>query len=230
MRVPTMKKKTIATLAAAAGLLIALTGCAPADPGEQAQGETDSAENAAPERGVFEFQTPRYGSDSGELLIRLPEALLETATDRELLVTEVLATPRELGGAKYCAVDLALTFANDGQEILALPSEDPAYFPGQPRWDMVRDGSPIEALDESAPERGVYYTEDLSVFTLVAGCAASPADDGDEKFYFRALQPDGTVFDFARVELSVMKSGTITVTEAVVNDYQLDTDGNWIAK
>ena len=226
-----LKKKTIAIATTGLSAILALTGCSGGGQSGSAGSNTESAETgAAPERGVFEFQTPRYGSDSGELLIRLPEALLETATDRELLVMEVLATPRELGGAKYCAVDLELTFANDGQEILALPSEDPAYFPGQPRWDMVRDGSPVSELDDTAPERGVYYTEDLSVFTLVEGCAASPAEDGDEKFYFRALQPDGTVFDFARVELSVMKSGTITVTEAVVNDYQLDADGNWIAK
>ncbi len=226
-----LKKKTLAIAATGLSALLALTGCSVGGQSGSAGSNTKNAETSAtPEQGIFEFQTPRYGSDKGELIIRLPEALLDVSTDRKPLVTEIVATPRDLGGAKYCAVDLALTFANDGQEILAAPSDDPAYFPGEPRWDMVRDGSPIEELDESAPKRGVYYTEDLSTFTLVAGCAASPADDGDEKFYFRAQKSDGEVSDFARVELSVMKSGTITVTEAVVNHYQLDSDGNWIAK
>lgn len=222
-------KKTVTSIAAGAAMLITLVGCASAAPDEQAQGGTSSAEaSAAPEQGVFEFQTPRYGSDSGELLIRLPEDLLDVVTDREMLATEAVLTPRELGGAKYCAIDVEPRYVDGSQDVLLAPEEG-LTGDATPAWGLLRDAKPISELDDSDPERGTYYSDGLSVITLVASCAASPADDGNMEFNFPAkVKKDGQIAWLGTVELSAMKSGTITVTEGRVGGFVRDTDGNWI--
>lgn len=283
-------KKTVTLTAAVACSLLALTGCSN---GTASAGE--SAPAGAAEQGVFEFQTPRYGSDSGELVIRLPEGLVSTlGGDAEPLVTEAKATAHELGGAKYCAVDLAITYAGEGEIILTKPTKtedewredeesrlqehatnliadyinetgdtslvfkdrpsmeqikkfidtaDPyflqdlpeayeAYLASEyrpkPEWSVLSSASPASELDESAPEPGSYITPDNRQLTIVDACAASPTDGGGTAFTFPVLA-DGDVETLAEVELSIMKSGTITVTSSEVDGFVRDTDGNWIA-
>ncbi|MBL3698314.1 MULTISPECIES: hypothetical protein [Leucobacter] len=284
-----MTKKTIKTTTAllAAGAMLLLAGCS-----SDAPPAGDGAPTESAEQGVFEFQTPRYGSDSGEVLIRLPEGLLDVVTDREMLSTEAVLTPRELGGAKYCAIDVEPRYLDGSQDVLKAPSESAGdhaaeaseryesletwepvepevvalfmdgtigtvekaqqyiagggqyadwvqgvldevgvgYYSDAPAWGLLRDAETISELDDADPVAGTYYSDDLSVITLVANCAASPADDGDMEFSFPAkVKEDGQIAWLGTVELSVMKSGTITVTEARVAGFVRDTDGNWIA-
>lgn len=284
MRVLT-QKKTIATVGAA--LLLALTGCSNSTPSTGNGSPADTTE-----QGVFEFQTPRYGSDSGELLIRLPESLLDVVTDRELFSTESVLTPRELGGAKYCAIDVEPQYADGAQSVLKAPAKSAGEQAAEaserfesletwemvepevvalfmngtigtvdkaqryvasggeyadwvqgildevgagdtsdaPAWGLLRDAEPVSELDEADPAAGTYYSDDLSVITLVASCAASPADDGNMEFSFPAkVKDDGQIAWLGTVELSAMRSGTITVTEGRVGGFERDTDGNWIA-
>ncbi|GAA1604187.1 hypothetical protein [Leucobacter chromiireducens] len=283
-------KKTVATGAALLAVLLVLTGCSGGGQGSSAAGN-----DAAPEQGVFEFQTPRYGSDSGELLIRLPEGLFSAlGGDAEPLVTEAVLTPRELDGAKYCAVDLSITYAGEGEVVLTkptktedewregeesrlqdhatnliadyinetgdtslvfqdrpsmeqiekfidtadsyflqdLPEAYEAYLAAeyQPKavWSVLSSASPASELDEAAPEPGSYITSDNRLLTIVDSCAASPADDGGTVFTFPVLA-GGDVETLAEVKLSIMKSGTITVTSSEVDGFVRDTDGNWIA-
>lgn len=284
MRVVT-QKKTIAAVGAA--LLLALTGCS----NSAASGGNDAPAGAA-EQGVFEFQTPRYGSDSGELVIRLPESLLDVVTDRELLVSEATLKTRDLGGAKYCAVEVEPRYADGAEAELKAPfksadekaAEASERYESLETWEMVEpevlalflDGTigtvekaqqyiadggqyadwvqgvldevgagdtgttpawglltyakPVVELDDADPKPGTYYSDNLSVITLVASCAASPADEGDMEFSFPAkVKDDGQIAWLGTVELSAMKSGTITVTEGRVAGFVRDTDGNWIA-
>ncbi|ASD22850.1 hypothetical protein B7495_12745 [Cryobacterium sp. LW097] len=41
-------------------------------------------------------------------------------------------------------------------------------------------------------------------------------------------ETDGTIDAFATVEMTVMKNGTLTIIEASVADYELDSNGDWI--
>lgn len=103
-------KKFVPVLTITAVAAVALAGC--------------SGESAGPQQGVFEFESAYGDSTTGELVIRVPEALIEAAgSDADgLLVREVRATPRELDGAQYCAVDLAMTYAGDAPDVLTEPS------------------------------------------------------------------------------------------------------------
>lgn len=283
-------KKAVIFTAAAVCSLLTLSGCSNSTPsgGNGALAETT-------EHGAFEFQAPRYGSDSGKLLIRLPGGLVSAlGSDTEPLVTEANATARELDGANYCAIDLAISYAGDGEVILTkptktedewrvseegrlqdhatnliadyisesgdtslvfkdrpsmeqvkkfidtaapyflqdLPEAYEAYLASEyqpkPEWSVLSSASPASELDESAPEPGSYITSDNRLLTIVDACAASPTDEGGVAFTFPVLA-DGDVETLAEIELSVMKSGTITVTSSEVDGFVRDTDGNWIA-
>ncbi len=273
-----------------AGAMLLLAGCS-----NSAPSGGNGAPSGATQQGIFEFQTPRYGSDSGELVIRLPEGLVSAlGSDAEPLVTGAEATARELDGAKYCAVDLAITYAGEGEVILTKPTKtedewredeesrlqehatnliadyinetgdtslvfkdgpsieqiekfidtaDPYFlqdlpeayeaylaseYKPKPEWSVLSSASPASELDESAPEPGSYITSDNRLLTIVDACAASPTDDGGTAFTFPVLA-GGDVETLTEVKLSVMKSGTITVTSSEVDGFVRDTDGNWIA-
>ena len=264
------------TLAAATALLLA--GCSPASTGD---GVDDNAfsdgapSEGAPAAGVFEFQTPAYGSE-GELTIRIPEALLEAAgSDADgLLVGEVQAKARELDSSKSCAVDLVIDYRGDGLDALAEPSmtkeeyaaegeaelesvlmrqfgvetveEAEATAPGgaaeveeivgnleqepysaKPAWWML-DATPIDDLDASDPETGKYVSDDSKTLTFVQSCASDPLDDGSSNQFDFPIETDGSIEAFATVEMTVMKDGTLTIVEASVADYELDSNGDWI--
>lgn len=265
------KNATTAIAALGATVMLLLTGCTGSD--------EPKYQNGAPvdtQEGVFEFQTPRYGSDSSELVVRIPESLVAAAGSDigELLVTEAKLTARELDSAKYCAVDLEPVYAGDGADALTAPtmtesewkkSNEEAflsdvgaesmaevenaieqggdeaeylkelyegYFGGQYKpqiaWSWLSNAKPIADFDESAPARGLFYEPGYKRFTYVNDCAASPTEEGDFGFTFPMQDDNGKVSTLAELDFSVMKSGTITVTEAEVNGFIRDTDGNWI--
>lgn len=270
-----------------AGAMLLLAGCS-----NSAPSGGNGAPSGATQQGIFEFQTPRYGSDTGELVIRLPESLLDVVTDREVLASEATLKTRQLGGAKYCGVDVEPSYADGAEAVLKAPfksADDKAaeaserwesretwetaepevvalfldgtigtietaqkYIAGggqyadwvqgmldevgagdtgtTPAWGLLTRAKPVAELNDSDPKPGTYYSDDLSVITLVASCAASPADEGEMEFSFPAkVKADGQVGWLGTVELSAMKSGTITVTEGRVAGFVRDTDGNWIA-
>lgn len=59
-------------------------------------------------------------------------------------------------------------------------------------------------------------------------CASEPTSDDSFSLAFYGTK-DGWVSRLARFDVTVMRSGTLTVTEAEVADYVLDSQGNWIA-
>jgi len=261
------------TLAAATALLLA--GCSTAPTGDGV--DNNASSDGAPKAGVFEFQTPAYGSD-GELTIRIPEALVDAAgSDADgLLVGEVTAKARKLDSSKSCAVDLAIDYRGDGLDTLSRPSmtkeeyaaegeaelesvlmrqfgvetveEAEATAPGgaaeveeivgnleqapysaKPAWWML-DATPIDDLDASDPETGTYVSDDSKTLTFVQSCASDPLDDGSSNQFDFPIDTDGTIDAFATVEMTVMKDGTLTIVEASVADYELDSNGDWIGR
>lgn len=257
------------TLAAATALLLA--GCSTAS--------TDGVENnagsdGATKAGVFEFQTPSYGSD-GQLVLRIPEALVEAAgSDADgLLLGEVTANARKLDSSKSCAVDLVIDYRGDGLDTLSQPSMtkeeyaaqgeaelkyvlmrefgvetveeaesvagggagveeivgnlEQAPYSAKPAWSAL-DAIPIDDLDASDPELGKYVSDDSKTLTFVQSCASDPFDDGSSNEFSFPVETDGTIDSFATVEMTVMKDGTLTVIEASVADYEMDSNGDWI--
>lgn len=323
------KNKTMGLAALGAAALLALTGCSQS-------GGTDGAGTPGSSAAVFEFQTPRYGSDSGELTINIPEGLVEAmgGDSSNLLVSSARVTPRKLEGATYCAIDVVPVYV-DGTKVISAPSitkaqaeakakadtevflaafeadsvddavrhieelmskpDFDAYY-GEGNWaaalnmasdsdwvgvlyEHAREGMepraafeatisninasfkkqaddasslsasamlgerltglsaasrtasvrPSSELDESSPEKGVYAAADGSSITYVQPCAVSPSEDSTSDAFRFPVETADEVKPLATVELTVMKSGTLTITSAEINGFTRDTDGNWIA-
>jgi hypothetical protein len=269
----TFNKTTMLTAALAATTALLLAGCS--TPPSSDGVEENLSVDGAPAEGVFEFQTPAYGSE-GELTIRIPEALLEAAgSDADgILVGEVTAKARELDSSQACAVDLVIDYRGDGLDALGQPSmtkdeyaaagkdelesvlmrefgvetveEAEAAAPGgaaevgeivenlqqapysaEPAWSTL-EATPIDDLDASDPELGRYISDDSKTLTFVQSCASDPYDDGSSDEFNFPIESDGTIDTFAFVEMTVMKSGTLTIIDAGVTDYERDSNGDWI--
>ncbi|WP_158252516.1 hypothetical protein [Cryobacterium sp. Y57] len=98
------------------------------------------------------------------------------------------------------------------------------YFYGSsykatPAWGQL-NVAPEADLDVSDPQPGEYISDDSKVLTFVQQCATSPNDDETADAFSFPVQTDG--------EINVMKNGTLGITEAVVSDYQRDSNGDWI--
>lgn len=112
-------------------------------------------------------------------------------------------------------------------EIEAAVDYSGPYVPTA-RWSVL-DSPSIQDLDPADPSSGTYISDDATVLTRVTSCATSPMDDDSTATVDFPVIIEGkkrTVF--ATVELSIMKAGTLTVTEAEVDDYTLDANGDWI--
>lgn len=221
---------SIAALAAVAAL--ALTGCSGATDAPTGNGAPAGSERP---QGVFEFQTTSYSAE-GELTVRIPEGLIAAAGSDfdEVLVTEIRATPRELEGSKYCAIDLSLNYADGAVEkILAdgIALEDAGRgtngnpYPFSTYYGLF----PMSDFEESPTDNGIWVSEDLATAVAVLNCAENPMDvDASSEIRLQAMDAEGVNTDFARVNLTIMKSGTIGVVEAAVPHFVLDSQGTWI--
>ena len=115
---------------------LVLTACGGSgDAAEQTSGDNPDAAKEA----VYEFTQPSYTSAGGPLEVRIPEALKEAAGgDLDgLLVSGLTLTPHELESASSCAVDVAVTFTDGGEEAVqtAGQTEDEYVAAAQESFD-----------------------------------------------------------------------------------------------
>ena len=104
-----------------------------------------------------------------------------------------------------------------------------APYAAAPAW-WALEATPIDDLDAADPELGRYVSDDSKTLTFVQSCASDALDDGSSDEFDFPLESDGAIDTFASVEMNVMKSGTLTVIEAEVADYELDSNGDWIGR
>lgn len=238
--------KFIGASALVGSAFAALTGCAPASsdaPGNSAEGVASKSPAAI---STYEFKTPAYGAKN-TLKIQIPQDLIDVAPEaRDALITSVTATARELNSAKYCAVDLAVTYADGAVDELKKPREKSVEGntegdtrPVQERVAYSLTGAPfasiqgtleggvassINDLDESDPKYGFYATDDFRTITTVQRCAVSPMEDTGyivHEFNFPHI---------ASIDMTVMKDGTLTIVNSTIEGYKLDSNGSWLAE
>lgn len=137
--------------------------------------------------------------------------------------------------------DLNFTSVEEAQEYVASGGESAdrveeylvvsgvGQYKPSPAWTSLAQASPIADLDEGSPEAGIYVAADGKKITYVQTCAESQTDDSAADTFWFPIQTEGGVENLATVDLTVMKSGTLTVTESEVKGFTRDTDGNWIA-
>ncbi|MGO2616108.1 MAG: hypothetical protein ACTH9B_12690 [Brevibacterium aurantiacum] len=88
--------------------------------------------------------------------------------------------------------------------------------------------SDLAELDESAPEKGAYMSDDYATVTVVGDCAASATDPENAiEVELPSVDTDGKSSTVATVQLSVMTDGTIGVA-GEVNGYMRDANDSWI--
>ncbi|MBX0301078.1 hypothetical protein K2F54_13965 [Cryobacterium sp. 1639] len=102
-----------------------------------------------------------------------------------------------------------------------------APYSAEPAWSTL-EATPVDDLDASDPELGRYISDDSKTLTFVLSCASDPYDDGSTDTFNFPIESDGTIDTFAFVEMTVMKSGTVTIIDSGVTDYESDSNGDWI--
>jgi len=117
--------------------------------------------------------------------------------------------------------------AAEVEEIVANLTQAP-YEP-IPAWPAL-DVTAADELDASDPEPGRYISDDFRTLTFVQSCASDPLDDGSSDEFDFPIEIDGTIDTFASVEITVMKNGTLTIIESEVDDYERDSNGDWIGR
>jgi len=116
------------------------------------------------------------------------------------------------------------------EQVLAEMEEIREYFGpyiATSSWNVL-DSPSTQDLDPADPDSDTYISDDATVLTLVSDCAESPMDDSSTSRVEFPVIRENMNSNFATVELSVMKSGTLTITEAEVRDYTRDSNGDWI--
>lgn len=214
------------------GLALGLAACS-------GSGSSDvSASQSSGE--VFEFATQTSGPTTSGLTIKIPQGLKDAMGDRanELLVDSLEVTARPLDGAEYCAFDVKPTWVNGGTSQLKPPGAmNPDHTPTpMPVWQLAglaltEDDSPelLSQLPSSPDHWGVYVADDASTLTMVTGCSVDEFDTDDDVNLSFPSSRGTTGGSVAWVKVTVMKDGTLTVRESVVDGYQMDSSGTWIA-
>lgn len=219
---------------------VLLTSCSSGPVPKNEPSETPSS--------VYQFETPRYGAKD-RLTVKIPQALKDVAPEStDLPFTSVEVTSHELNSARYCAVDLEIDWPEGAvdqvknPDIAILKNGDlktdvervSSYLTGQPfKTDSGKMSSialSIDDLKTSEPQPGSYAAADFGTLTLVRECAKSPTDDNATfEFNFRTLADSVTLGAFASFKMTVMKGGNLTIVDREIADYELDSNGTWLA-
>lgn len=85
-------------------------------------------------------------------------------------------------------------------------------------------------FDPTDPSRGLYPTSDASKFILVQECGVSPVDDVDNVDLEFPESGELGIGPLARAQVTIMKDGTMAVRESKVIKFEMDSNGDWIAK
>ncbi|MBB6118953.1 hypothetical protein [Nocardiopsis algeriensis] len=198
----TTPTKTLAVAGAAA--LLALTGCS---------GGT----------AVFDFTEPMV-EPAQSIKFRVPDELIDISEDyAEVRVQEsVTVSSVESEDPSQCAVGYRFEYVDGGLERLLASLEEEGDKDQSEEERMARAlvGEPLDSIELS---------EDYSSAVVPVSCAVSPNDTENTVKVRLKQTPESGESSFAWAEITVMKSGDLFVHEPEISDdWQLDSDGNWI--
>lgn len=105
----------------------------------------------------------------------------------------------------------------------------------KPAWNnliralTIREGQLVSELDAADPEPGTYLSDDHETLTFVQSCATSPTDDQNARYFILPTSDGDSTPKFATFDIATMKNGTIAIIDGKVEDYERDSNGDWIA-
>lgn len=222
-------------------------------PDAEATAEATNAETFEPVNPTFTYEfTQEVFVAEGDLVVRFPEQL-KSEVDNQ--VEEMAFSYRELDSLEYCAADVTITYADGALEQLQDPSEDlePILKSdkrqtregveerlGEPGDDAVAksmfSSSAVHTADEldlDDPHEGVFVEEGAQKATIVLDCATEPGsitDSQSDTIDFPSDNGRISRYSAAYFSLSITKSGTLSVLDGNVGDYEVDHGGSWTKK
>lgn len=155
-----MKKKTLTALTGISAAMLTLAACG-SDPASSGDGGSDGD--------TYEWQTNGIAPGE-ELAIQVPDALRDAAGAEAdgLLVKSYELKAHELDGAEFCAIDLAVDYADDATDKLTQPDVTEEEFDEQ-RGDpeakvdemLMGEFGSIEAAKERLGDRYEDYRAEM---------------------------------------------------------------------
>ncbi|WP_342372115.1 hypothetical protein PCC79_13330 [Propioniciclava soli] len=206
-----------------------LAGCGGQD-GPAGQDGASAQDEAAGQGGIFDFSSPTMGP-AEEIVVEIPEGLKEAmGPDGEnLFLQRATLTAYELDGAQNCAVRIDLEWAPGADELIASSSSSD----DGPNYGFALGYVYHHPLSELSPDGegpgNFFIADDYSHAVRVNDCAASPMDDDNSSALDFKFLRDGDMTDGAEIDFTVMKDGSITIVDSDVEDFDRDSNGDWVA-
>ncbi|QZY52260.1 hypothetical protein [Leucobacter tenebrionis] len=251
-----IKKKSIAIAAAGAAVLLALTGCSGAQPGD---GSRAAPDNGAPSdaqtggAGTWDFTSVEAMSQKQSITFTIPDDLASTVPgyEEERLFSSVTITGLVVeDDPSRCAARLDFEPA-PGVDLVGMMNERAAKLNAEPN----RSSGPATTAEpagllygavggdsrfvpqigepdfENPSETGLWLSEDFTRLTQFTRCAAQPFDPDVEgvEVVLPYLKTEKHIYPLSVANVSVMKNGDLAVLSAEVRDFRLDSTGTWIA-
>lgn len=222
MRTP--KTKTPALLALTTALAIGLSACG---------GETTP-------KNVYDFTGPSAQSTS-QVVVEVPQKLIEANSDysENRFIERVTIKPMKINSTELCAMTLDYELLGNPVEDLYKARSDHSEGLSENERRQHAVGSalgqwPAPELSEPDPDKpvkGVYYSEKDRIVTVIDKCAATPnSDNAVYEIEFTLGHGDDGVRTLAVAPVGVMRDGTVFASGGEVNNWQLDSNGDWIEK
>lgn len=236
---------TKAVLAGLSALtLLAITACSSSS---DASVEADGAEPTTAEEqtentasgAVYDFSAEADRQSSDELHIEVPQQLIEASEtySENRLVESITATAAE-STESQCGIDLSFEYVDGTVELFEdeeLWGTEVDFYVDQAVYDEAYMESEERRLAAFGhPELGRGVTNEVGKSVVETSCATSP-EDGENitSVAFRSFAESEYGYQFrslATVDLNVMASGDIAVTNASVNGYNYSGDEHgWIS-
>lgn len=234
--------------ALAIGCALTFTACSGGDKAAEKPASAPSvpaASSAAKPSGqVYDFQAQSVPSRDG-VRVELPKKLTDAmgADAAKLPVLAMTFTSRDVGDPEHCGIQTKVEYADGGFAKVSAPKpeeHDPvtnstikAVPGGEPAvGSRLTHGKslPMSQLTTKDNLVDTFVSPDGQQLVTVAECSESEfSSSDDEDFYFPIFR-DTEEYYIAKVSVTVMKNGTITVREGEVRGYKLDSTGEWIKK
>lgn len=215
MRIP--KTKTPALLALTTALAIGLSACG---------GETTPKD-------VYDFTGPSAQSTS-HVVVEVPQKLIEANSDysENRFIERVTIKPMKINSTELCAMtldyellgnpveDLYKAHSSYSEELSETERRQEAVGSMLGQWPAPELSEP----DPDKPVKDVYYSEKDHIVTVIDKCAATPnSDNAAYEINFNSY--NGSL---GEVPIGVMRDGTVFASGGEVNNWQLDSNGDWI--
>lgn len=224
------KRSALATLATAAALALTLSACG--------SGGTSGGQDPKT-NDTYDFTQPSAQS-SHQVVIEVDQNLIDANDDyaKNRYIERVTVRPLEIDSTQLCAMTLDYELLGDPIEKIyqARSAEDDDELSDkglrQSIVGSVLGQWPAPELEEpnlDDPVRGVYYSEDDSVVTVIDKCAATPnADYATYEVEFTRAYEDTGFRTLAIAPVGVTSQGEVFAANGTVNDWKRDPSGTWV--